>query len=57
MNSLSPPPPHWLEVVHILEVVQRLNRVLDRELINVPSPYSRRENSKFPVLGVFTPWI
>jgi hypothetical protein len=37
MNSLSPPAPHWLEGDHIPEVVQRLNRVLDRELILVYS--------------------
>ncbi len=35
VNSLSSPPPHWLERDHILEVVQCLNRVLDRELILV----------------------
>jgi hypothetical protein len=33
INSLSPPPSDWLELHDFPEVVQRLKRVLERELI------------------------
>ena len=49
-SCLSPPPPHWLERNHILEVVQRLNRVLDRELLLIYTlPVSSIQRSNYQI--------
>ena len=50
ISFLSSPTTHWLEADHILEIVQCLNRISDREMILVYTlPVSSIQRSNYHV--------